>query len=58
VRRTSTTAAVSLAVFEGKNGLYDPATDKEFPARAPPEGDPAVASYWTSRVENPPPSRP
>ncbi len=32
-------------VFEGKNGPYDPATDKEFPEWAPPEGDPAAASY-------------
>ncbi len=32
-------------VFEGKNGPYDPHTDKAFAAWAPPEGDPAAADY-------------
>ena len=32
-------------VFEGKNGPYDPATDKQFPAWAPPEGSPEASEY-------------
>jgi cupin fold WbuC family metalloprotein len=32
-------------IFEGKNGPYDPATDKEFAAWAPAEGDAAAAEY-------------
>ena len=32
-------------VFEAKNGPYDPATDKEFAAWAPAEGDPAAGAY-------------
>lgn len=32
-------------VFEGKNGPYDPDRDKEFPAWAPPEGDPGAEAY-------------
>ncbi len=32
-------------IFEGKNGPYDPTTDKEFAAWAPVEGDAAVSEY-------------
>ena len=32
-------------VFEGKNGPYDPATDKTFPDWAPAEGDSAAQGY-------------
>lgn len=32
-------------VFEGKNGPYDPATDKEFPDWAPAEGDSGSVVY-------------
>lgn len=32
-------------IFEGKNGPYDPATDKEFAAWAPPEGGAATSEY-------------
>ena len=32
-------------IFEGKNGPYDPATDKEFAAWAPAEGDGAAPEY-------------
>jgi cupin fold WbuC family metalloprotein len=42
------------AVFEGKNGPYDPSGDKEFAGWAPPEGDPAAAAYMAAlraRVE-------
>ena len=37
--------APDTVVFEGKNGPYDAATDKQFPAWAPPEGDPAAPDY-------------
>jgi len=37
--------APDTVVFEGKNGPYDEATDKQFPAWAPPEGDPAAPEY-------------
>ncbi|MBM3316774.1 MAG: WbuC family cupin fold metalloprotein [Candidatus Eisenbacteria bacterium] len=37
--------APDTVVFEGKNGPYDPATDKEFPAWAPAEGDASAAAY-------------
>ena len=42
------------AVFEGKNGPYDPSGDKEFAGWAPPEGDPAAAAYMAgllARIE-------
>ncbi|MFH1144156.1 MAG: WbuC family cupin fold metalloprotein [Candidatus Eisenbacteria bacterium] len=32
-------------IFEGKNGPYDPQTDKEFAPWAPPEGDQAAVGY-------------
>jgi hypothetical protein len=32
-------------IFEGKNGPYDPATDKEFAAWAPAEGDAGATEY-------------
>ncbi|MBP6875448.1 MAG: WbuC family cupin fold metalloprotein [Candidatus Eisenbacteria bacterium] len=32
-------------LFEGKNGPYDPRTDKEFAPWAPAEGDPAAKDY-------------
>ena len=32
-------------VFEGKNGPYDPATDKTLAPWAPAEGDPGVGAY-------------
>lgn len=37
--------APDTVVFEGKNGPYDAATDKQFPAWAPPESDPAATDY-------------
>jgi len=37
--------APGTVVFEGKNGPYDPATDKEFAPWAPAEGDPAATAY-------------
>jgi len=37
--------APDTAIFEGKNGPYDPATDKEFAPWAPEEGDPEAAAY-------------
>lgn len=37
-------------VFEGKNGPYDPATDKTFAGWAPAEGDAAAPAYLASLV--------
>jgi cupin fold WbuC family metalloprotein len=37
--------ATDTVVFEGKNGPYDPRTDKQFAAWAPREGDPKVTLY-------------
>lgn len=37
--------AADTVVFEGKNGPYDPRTDKEFARWAPAEGDPAAPAY-------------
>jgi cupin fold WbuC family metalloprotein len=37
--------APDTVVFEGKNGPYDAATDKQFPAWAPAEGDPSASAY-------------
>ncbi len=38
-------------VFEGKNGPYDPATDKAFAPWAPAEGDPAAEAYQAALLE-------
>ncbi len=38
-------------VFEAKNGPYDPATDKEFPAWAPAEGSKDAPSYLQRLLE-------
>jgi cupin fold WbuC family metalloprotein len=38
-------------VFEGKNGPYEAATDKEFPDWAPPEGDPRAPGYARELLE-------
>jgi len=38
-------------IFEVKPGPYDPATDKEFAAWAPPEGDPAAVALLGSWEE-------
>ena len=37
---------------------YDPATDKEFPAWAPAEGDPAAAEYLDSLLRQVPADHP
>lgn len=37
--------APNTVVFEGKNGPYDPATDKQFAPWAPEEGSPEASAY-------------
>jgi cupin fold WbuC family metalloprotein len=38
-------------VFEGKNGPYDPATDKQFPEWAPAEGERMAAGYLQGLID-------
>ncbi len=38
-------------VFEGKNGPYDPLTDKAFAPWAPSEADPAAAEYMHALID-------
>lgn len=41
-------------VFEGKNGPYDPATDKQFPDWAPEEGAPEARAYQDQMLRHVP----
>lgn len=51
VWHTFLATAPGTVVFEGKNGPYDPATDKIFAPWAPTEGDAAVGAYMESLLE-------
>ncbi|MBD3235446.1 MAG: cupin fold metalloprotein, WbuC family [Candidatus Eisenbacteria bacterium] len=45
-------------VFEGKNGPYDPATDKQFPDWAPADGEGKARDYLASLIDRLPRSAP